>query len=501
MWCKIPNMRETSSWLFLVYFIYGLSFFSMGLVMLLESWRVDPAMPQRNIIRPMAVFGLLHGLHEWFEIFILQVEIFEKATPAYLTWIRLGLLAASFISLWFYSLAAFRFARDHITPFTVFGLITLPIFALLSSADVFWAWSIGNIPFYRLAGSLVRYGLGVTGAAIATLGMRSAAQKARADQRQPLDRYLNFAAFGFALYSITQLFVPAMNSYLAAWLNADLFFAWTGIPIQVIRTLTAILITLGLFNATRFLESERQQILATVQKEKLEALEQKEILRRDLLRHTVRAQEDERTRIARELHDEMAQILTAFSLNLATLHSLGGKKSTMLPVINRLQDLGRQMSQGMNRMVQDLRPAMLDDLGLVPALQYMVENDLRRVGMKTVFDVHGTPYRLDPLTETVLFRITQESLTNITRHAGASIARLELAFSPGNVEITISDDGIGFVPDEKFLPPRGWGLAGMRERAESVGGLLNIASAPGKGTTITIQIVNLNSATPAARES
>lgn len=475
--------------LFAIYFVYGLAFFSMGLILLLETWRLDPNAPQQQLLQPLAAFGLIHGTHEWLEIFIIQSKRFAGPLSDEWEWVRVALLAISFLALWSYSLNAFRYGRGHITPLNLFGAVTLPVFALFAIADMLTAFWSGRIPLAMFSEGLVRYALGVTGAAIATLGLRSAALKARADNRRPLDTYLTVAALGFALYSVSQVFVPSMDTVMANLLNADLFRASTNIPVQAVRTFAAIVITVSLFYGTRFLEGERQKVIAAAQQARLEALEQQEAMRRDLLRHIVRAQEEERARISRELHDEMAQILTAFTLDLATLQQLVSKRDKAFPILKRLQGLGRQMSQGMNRMVHDLRPALLDDLGLVAALKFLVENDAPRLGLATVFEVNGAPRRLDPLVETVLFRIAQESLTNVARHAQTQQACLCLEFKSDVVELRVSDPGIGFDPAQRIATnSAGWGLVGMQERAESTGGRLRVKSEPGRGTVVSVKI-------------
>lgn len=474
--------------LFIIYFIYGLAFFSMGLVMLLESYRADPGTPQVGLMRPLAFFGLLHGIHEWLEVFLIQIDqsIFESVNQ--LKWIRLVLLATSFVSLWLYSIAAFRFARDHITVLTIFGLITLPIFALIVLSNVVASYLAGDILLYQLVGSLVRYGLGVTGAAVATLGLQAAALKATADDRKPLDTHLKLTSFGFGIYSITQLFVPAMDTILASWLNATAFQIITGIPIQVIRAIAGIIMTIGLVNVTRYLEYERRSYLVELNYARLKAMEDREAMSHDLLRQVVRAQEDERARISRELHDEMAQTLTALTLDIGSLLQLAGKRSKLTPILERLRSLGDDMSHDMSRMVRDLRPALLDDLGLVSALRYLAENEGKRLKLRVAFDVVGLPKRFGSFSETVLFRVTQEALTNIARHAQTDVARMRLEFSHDNVTLKIADEGIGFDLTEKFIPPQGFGLAGMRERIAATGGEIEITSNIGKGTTITAKI-------------
>lgn len=473
--------------LFIVYFAYGLAFFSMGLILVLEVSRT-PYPEQKRLLLPLAVFGLLHGVHEWLELFTLQNEELHGNLPVWITWFRLVWLALSFIALWFYGWQAFQVAREHISPFTIFGLATLPPYILLILIDVLYAFYQGDIAPFRMTGSLVRYLLAVPGAAIASLGLRASANRAKANGRRPLDTHLNWTALGFALYSATQLAVPKMDTILASLINAETFIQMTGLPIQVLRTFAAIIITLNLFRAIQFLEDERQAQLTAAQQARLEALEQQEIMRRDLLRHIVRAQEEERAHIARELHDEMAQTLTAFTLDLGTLKQVTGTRSKTAPILARLQELGKQMSQSMHQMVYDLRPAHLDDLGLLPALQFMADNDGPRLGLQIEFKTEGEPRRIESLAETVLFRVAQESMTNIARHAKSKRACICMSYLSKEVKLEISDNGVGFDPEEKFIAPRGWGLAGMKERAESVGGRFEVCSEAGRGTTICVNI-------------
>ena len=473
--------------LFIVYFVYGLAFFSMGLILVLEASRT-PFPEQKRLLLPLAIFGLLHGVHEWLDIFVLQNEQLHGNLPIWITWFRLIWLSLSFVALWFYGWQAFQVAREHVSPFTVFGLATLPLYILLILVDVLHAFYQGDITSLQTTGGLVRYLLAVPGAAIASLGLRAGANRAKANSRRPLDYHLNWTALGFALYSLTQLAVPKMDTLTASFFNAEIFTQMTGLPIQVLRTFAAIIITWNLFRAIQFLEEERQTQLTTAQQARLEALEQQEIMRRDLLRHIVRAQEEERTRIARELHDEMAQTLAAFTLDLGTLKQVTGARSKASPILARLQELGKQMSQSMHQMVHDLRPAHLDDLGLLPALQYLADKDGPRLGLQIEFKTDGEPRRIESLAETVLFRVAQESITNIARHAKSKRAFICLSYLSHEVKLEVSDEGVGFDLEEKFIAPRGWGLAGMKERAESVGGRFEVRSEAGKGTTIRVNI-------------
>ena len=267
-------------------------------------------------------------------------------------------------------------------------------------------------------------------------------------------------------------------------LNEENFLAASGFPIQVIRASTALLITYGLLRATQAVEEERNLQLFAVQQARLQALQQRDELRRDLLRHTVQVQEEERARVARELHDETAQILSAASLHLAALRASLKRKPDAIAIVEQLQDLTRQMSHSLYRLVRDLRPAHLDDLGLVPALDFLVEDARVTNGMDVSLTVEGAPRRIDVSIETILFRVTQEALTNIFRHAQTRQGQVRLCFSGDQVHLTVADLGHGFDVEGPFHAPRGWGLEGMRERIESAGGTFLLTSAVGKGTTV-----------------
>jgi len=280
----------------------------------------------------------------------------------------------------------------------------------------------------------------------------------------------------------------------ARLLNSTGFQTFAGFPIQVVRALLAVLITLSLLRATQIVEKDRQLQLLAVQQARLEAMERiqeelskREALRHELLRHTVRAQEDERSRIARELHDETSQVLTAFSLELATLKTVICDREEVNTMVDRLQSLSKQMSQGLYRLVHDLRPAQLDDLGLISALEYL-KDDSVRAGLEVAINIHGKARRLDPVIETVLFRVAQEALHNVVRHAQVGRARISLDFKPQEITLKVEDSGAGFDTVQSFVPPQGWGLAGMRERVESVGGLLSIESKPDIGTVVEVAV-------------
>jgi signal transduction histidine kinase len=414
---------------------------------------------------------------------------FGFADPPFAPLVRLGFLVVSFISLALFGLQVLRPRAKN--SYIILGLLAL--YALLVIiTNMLLPGSAGE--WVMRADALARYTLAVPGAAMAALALSRQSSQARVTTRRDLASHLLLAALSFAIYSLTQLVVAPADMFITRTLNTASFLAWTGFPIQAVRAIMAVLITFGLIRATQDVESERQQELVAAQEARLQALEQirndlveGEALRRELLRHTVAAQEEERARIARELHDETAQFLTALSLDLATMQKSVRRNPESARILERLQSMSRQASQGIYRMVHDLRPAQLDDLGLTAALGYLVD-EAQQNQLQVILNIEGTRQRLDPLVETVLFRIAQEALTNIKRHASANQAWMTLSFYAQEVRLAIRDEGVGFDPGETPRPPHGWGLAGMRERAESVGGHFNIDSAPGRGTLVDVVV-------------
>jgi PAS domain S-box-containing protein len=210
------------------------------------------------------------------------------------------------------------------------------------------------------------------------------------------------------------------------------------------------------------------------------------------LQEITRAQEEERKRIARELHDDTAQLLGSLSRQL---DNFVRKKHGLAPnEVLFLKDLQAQLNRGVqsvHRFVQDLRPSLLDDLGLIPALRSLMKDLQEYEGIGTKLKVVGGERRFSPEFESLLFRIVQEALSNIRRHAQASEAQVVMEFAKDKVKVTISDNGQGFELSGRVddLPRSGkLGLAGMQERARLLGGTFEVKSTPGKGTTLIVEV-------------
>jgi len=223
-----------------------------------------------------------------------------------------------------------------------------------------------------------------------------------------------------------------------------------------------------------------------------EELQSKERLRADILRKVITAQEDERRRVARELHDVTSQALATLLIRLEAIAAATVREPDGLE--RRLQELKPlldQTSKEVHRLIYDLRPSLLDDLGLAAAIRSCAHNVLYPTGVEVHVEVVGEERRLPSSTEIATFRIVQEAITNIARHARADSTFISLEFLRHRVRVQVEDDGVGFVP-AKALPMdgegSGIGLLGMQERAELLGGSLELRSRPGDGTRIVVEI-------------
>jgi signal transduction histidine kinase len=243
----------------------------------------------------------------------------------------------------------------------------------------------------------------------------------------------------------------------------------------------------------RLLESIGGQIATALENVRLhEEVQRKDEMRRELLREVLAMQEEDRKRIARELHDETSQVLAGLTANLEAIAGMlpdGDGKAVRL--VKKTEDLSVKILDEIHRLIYELRPSLLDDMGLVSAARWLAENNLEPAGVAVEFRTVGKARRLAPDLEVTLFRVIQEAMNNITRHAGARKARVVLNFRKASIVVQVSDDGRGFDVDEAINAkdrPRGLGLLGMRERVELVNGTIDIRSEPGGGTLIEVKI-------------
>jgi len=208
-----------------------------------------------------------------------------------------------------------------------------------------------------------------------------------------------------------------------------------------------------------------------------------------LLRRLVKAQEDERRRIARDLHDHMGQQLTALRHQLEALEQCSATEPPSPARIQHTLGIARQIEADIDFLAWELRPALLDDLGLRAALADYLERWSAHVGIAAVLHSSGLDaWRPSPEIETNLFRVAQEALHNVSKHAGGTRVDVLLDRRGRELVLIIEDDGVGFDPGARVEANRGMGLDGMRERAALIGGRLEVESTSGRGTTLFVRV-------------
>lgn len=209
---------------------------------------------------------------------------------------------------------------------------------------------------------------------------------------------------------------------------------------------------------------------------------------RDYLGVVTVAQEEERSRLARDLHDDTIQSLVALTRKAQlTKLSLDGQPEA--DQLGEMEEMTAQIIDDLRRIARNLRPIYLEELGLAPALRMLAQDTGSALNIPIAFTVTGTEQRLSPEMELALYRIAQETLSNVVQHAQASLAKVHLDFTLETVTLTVTDDGRGFaVPGSpaEMAPEGHYGLLGMQERAELIGARLTIKSAPGQGTKLDV---------------
>ncbi len=215
------------------------------------------------------------------------------------------------------------------------------------------------------------------------------------------------------------------------------------------------------------------------------AVELRQRVARDALERVLSAQEDERRRLARELHDETGQALTSILLGLRGLEEAKDPE-TLRTAVSEVRALVRSTLQDVRRLAVELRPKALDDFGLVAAVERLTDSFAEQTGIGIEFVPHVGEERFPPEVETALYRIVQESLTNVLKHARAGHVSIVLTQKDGSASVVVEDDGIGFEPAR--ARDGGLGLVGMRERVGLLGGRLTVESRPGAGTTFVAEV-------------
>ena len=474
-------------YIIVVYFLYGLSFFSMGLLVILEGNRASD-LRLRKALRPLAGFGIVHGVHEWVDMFEQMERLIGHDQPIIPEYVRLALLAISFVSLIAFGtyLLAYTETAQRLITLVPIGLEAIWVFGLASFRGRYPSdeiWGVADV--------WTRYVLAMPGGLLAAIGL--VAQQ-RAFRRSGLIRFGQdalWAAVAFAWYGVAgQFFAQPTLLPPSNVINQDLFIETFGFPVQLFRAAMAVVAAFFVIRFLRAFQVENEQKIIELQNARLEEAHQKEALKGELYRRIVDAQEAERQRIARDLHDETGQALTAIGMGLRGLST--SLKNNQSPeqttgILKNLERLTADSLKELQRLIADLRPSHLDDLGLPATIRWYVNEVAERSNLEIKVKISGEERTICPEYSTSIFRILQEALTNITKHADASQVQIIIIFEPEEVHVVVEDNGRGFdvnLSKEK----RSWGLIGMQERATLLGGQFYLRTAPGEGTMIEIVI-------------
>ena len=467
-----------------VYFIYGLAFFSMGLLVAVEGGRASDVR-LRRALPPLAGFGFVHAIHEWIEMYGLMGH--PSSLEVSVLWgVQLATLAFSFISLAAFGsflLADSEIARRLILLIPI-GLQAIWVFGLYN----FRGQYSGQI-LWDVADTWTRYTLAIPASLLTAIGL---VVQQRAFRRSGLIRFGQdalWAAITFGWYGLFgQFFTKATPLFPSNVVNQQTFIDLFGFPIQMFRALMAIAAAVFVIRFLRAFKVETDRKIADLQQARLEESQQREIMRGELFRRVVAAQEAERQRIARDLHDETGQSLTAIGMGLRGLSGkLSGRNQDALITLHKLETLTADSLKELQRLMTDLRPSHLDDLGLSAALRWYATKVQEHSPLHIRVDIHGDECDLDDAVKITIFRIIQESLNNIIKHARATHVNIHVHFEARNVHISVFDNGVGFDRDEvqqRRANRPSLGLAGMEERALLMGGTVTVQSRPGYGTEV-----------------
>lgn len=258
--------------------------------------------------------------------------------------------------------------------------------------------------------------------------------------------------------------------------------------LQAVLALLAVVVTgVLVIRLLRSFESKRNQQITALQADRLREAERREAMRGELLNRVVQAQEAERQRIARELHDETGQALTAIGLGLrgaaARIEAQAPKVAEQLA---HLEQMTKHSLDELQRLIAGLRPSHLDDLGLAAALRWFAGEIEGHSPLEIRVQIEGPERALPPVVAVGLFRVAQEALTNVVKHASADSALVGLTYRPDRVELEVVDDGVGF--DSPGADRPSWGLIGIQERVSLMGGKFELESERDQGTRVRVSV-------------
>jgi len=259
------------------------------------------------------------------------------------------------------------------------------------------------------------------------------------------------------------------------------------VPLEFRSRALGVLVAFDRIGAEQEFGAEQEALLQSFAASAATAVATAQTVEHERLRGTMAAAEQERRRWARELHDETLQGLAGFQVLLSSALRRSDAESLERAVRTAVEQIGTEIEK-LRMLITELRPAALDELGLQPAIESLASRVAAVEGLEVETEVAlgpGDDERLPPELETAVYRLVQEALTNVIKHAGASRVAIDIVAHDGHVDVVVRDDGAGFDPGR---PREGFGITGMRERVGLAAGTLEIASAPGEGTTVSARL-------------
>jgi len=454
-----------------VVFAYGLVYFLLGFALSLQSRRPSELTLARALPL-LGTFGILHGVAEWGQVFIpIQATYLSPESIVVLWAVQGTMLAVAFTFLFQFGLRLLaeglptRYRYLPVLPWGIFALwfLTFTLGRPLFGAELAASWlDAGDV--------WSRYMLALPGAIVSCYALSRQAQEFSRLEVPRLLSVLRLTVLAFAVYAVADgLMVPPAPMFPARWVNTEAFFQRTGLPIEILRGLAGLAITVFVIRMLEMFDIEHARRLEEADR--------------------VKAVLEERDRIARELHDGIIQSLYAVGLNLEA----AGAQIEEDPAEARARiDFGmerlNEAIRDIRRYITNLRSPIEDRRTLQEALAGIAAEFRRDFGVAVTVEARGeaaTRVRPDVLNH--LRQITRESLTNAVRHGKASRIRIVVDVSPERVEVTVNDDGTGFQMSEA-VPLSGNGLRNMRQRAQLIGGELQVTSAPGRGTRVWVAV-------------
>jgi signal transduction histidine kinase len=457
----------------------------MGLLVAVEGGRASDVR-LRRALPPLAGFGIVHAAHEWMEMYVLMGHPASSLEVTVMLGVQVATLAFSFISL--AAFGSFLLADSEVTR-RLFLLIPIGLEAVWVFGLYNFRGQYGGQLLWDVADTWTRYTLAIPASLLTAVGL---VVQQRAFRRSGLIRFGRdalWAAITFGWYGLFgQFFARKTPIFPSNLVNQETFLTLFGFPIQMFRALTAVAAALFVIRFLRAFQVETERKIADLQQARLEESQQREIMRGELFRRVVAAQEAERQRIARDLHDETGQALTAIGMGLRGLAAkLSARQKDALNTLHKLETLTADSLKELQRLMTDLRPSHLDDLGLSAALRWYASKIQEHSSLHIRVDIHGEECDLDDAMKITIFRIIQESLNNITKHAQATHVNIHLHYDEKNVRFSVFDNGIGFDRDQvqqRRTSRPSLGLAGMEERAALLEGTVTVQSRPGYGTEV-----------------